>query len=99
MWWTTQTSLQCNSLKSSMERNWNPQRRDGFDLGDNDEENKLEELEVEFKPLTKLMKEVVGDKVEKVIVSDRIVDLPCVLTTSWYVWSVQCGAHRTAAKQ
>ena len=56
--------------------------KDGFDLGDNDEENKLEELKVEFKPLTKLMKEVVGDKVEKVIVSDRIVDLPSVLTTS-----------------
>ena len=34
------------------------------------------------------MKEVLGDKVEKVIVSDRIVDSLCVLTTSEYGWSV-----------
>ena len=61
--------------------------KDGFDLGDDDDENKLEELKAEFKPLMKLMKEALGDKVEKVIVSDRIVDLPWVLTTSEYGWS------------
>merc|ERR1711885_109732 len=33
------------------------------------------------------MKEVLGDKVEKVVISDRIVDSPCVLTTSEYGWS------------
>ena len=33
------------------------------------------------------MKDVLGDKVEMVIVSDRIVDFPCVLTTSEYGWS------------
>ena len=38
-------------------------------------------------PLTKLMKEVPGDKVEKVIVSSRMADSPCVLTTSEYGWS------------
>merc|ERR1711903_283023 len=52
-----------------------------------DEKKKLEELKAEFEPLTKLMKEVLGDKVEKVLVSDRIVDSPCVLTTSEYGWS------------
>merc|ERR1711935_779206 len=54
---------------------------------DEDEKKKLEELKAEFEPLTKLMKEVLGDKVEKCIVSDRIVDSPCVLTTSEYGWS------------
>ena len=48
---------------------------------------KIEELKAEFEPLTKLMKEVLGDKVEKVIVSGRIEDSPCVLTTSEYGWS------------
>merc|ERR1712135_123053 len=45
-----------------------------MDIGDEDEKKKLEELKAEFEPLTKLMKEVLGDKVEKVMVSDRIVD-------------------------
>merc|ERR1712136_527128 len=61
--------------------------KEGLDIGDEDEKKKLEELKAEFEPLTKLMKEVLGDKVEKVIVSDRIVDSPCVLTASEYGWS------------
>merc|ERR1711975_96156 len=59
----------------------------GLELDDEDEKKKLEELKAEFEPLTKLMKEVLGDKVEKVIISSRIVDSPCVLTTSEYGWS------------
>merc|ERR1719253_713612 len=47
----------------------------------------LEEQKAEFEPLTKLMKEVLGDKVEKVIISGRMADSPCVLTTSEYGWS------------
>merc|ERR1739838_1192227 len=35
----------------------------------------------------KLMKEVLGDKVEKVVISSRMADSPCVLTTSEYGWS------------
>merc|ERR1711906_15451 len=61
--------------------------KEGLDIEDEDEKKKLEELKAEFEPLTKLMKEVLGDKVEKVQVSDRIVDSPCVLTTSEYGWS------------
>merc|ERR1712238_186045 len=34
-----------------------------------------------------LMKEVLGDKVEKVVISSRMADSPCVLTTSEYGWS------------
>merc|ERR1712012_1257981 len=60
--------------------------KEGLDIGDEDEKKKLEELKAEFEPLTKWMK-VLGDKVEKVMVSDRIVDSPCVLTTSEYGWS------------
>ena len=50
--------------------------KEGLDLGDEDEKKKLEELKAQLKPLTKLMKEVLVDKVEKVIVGDRIVDSP-----------------------
>merc|ERR1712107_152870 len=61
--------------------------KEGLDLEDEDEKKKMEELKAEFEPLTKLMKEVLGDKVEKVLVSSRMADSPCVLTTSEYGWS------------
>jgi len=61
--------------------------KEGLDIDDDDEKKKLEELKAEFEPLTKLMKEVLGDKTEKVIVSTRLSDSPCVLTTSEYGWS------------
>merc|ERR1712146_120566 len=55
--------------------------KEGLDIADEDEKKKLEEMKAEFEPLTKLMKEVLGDKTEKVVVSDRVVDSPCVLTS------------------
>merc|ERR1712154_182339 len=61
--------------------------KEGLDIDDEDEKKKIEELKAEFEPLTKLMKEVLGDKVEKVMVSSRMADSPCVLTTSEYGWS------------
>merc|ERR1711868_344833 len=61
--------------------------KEGLDLDDEDEKKKMEELKAEFEPLTKLMKEVLGDKVEKVVTSSRMADSPCVLTTSEYGWS------------
>ena len=67
-----------------------------MDLGDEDEKKKLDELKAEFETLKKLMKEVLGDKVEKVIVSDRIVDSPCVLTTSEHGRSAKMERIMTA---
>ena len=40
-----------------------------------------------FEPLCRLMKDILGDKVEKVVVGERIVDSPCVLVTGEYGWS------------
>ena len=65
----------------------NSTTKEGLDIDDEDEKKKIEELKAEFEPLTKLMKEVLGDKVEKVLVSSRMADSPCVLTTSEYGWS------------
>ncbi|CAN6882426.1 unnamed protein product [Brassica oleracea] len=47
-----------------------------------DEKKKKEELKEKFEGLCKVIKDVLGDKVEKVIVSDRVVDSPCCLITA-----------------
>jgi len=52
-----------------------------------DEKKKKEELKAQFENLCKVIKEVLGDKVEKVAISDRIVNSPCVLVTGEYGWS------------
>ena len=67
----------------------NPTTKEGLNLGDQDDKKKHEELKTEFEPQTKLMKHILVDKVERAMVSDRIVDSPCVLTTSEYGWSAK----------
>ena len=52
-----------------------------------DEKKKKEEKKARFEPLCKTVKDILGDKVEKVVVSDRIVDSPCVLVTGKYGWT------------
>merc|ERR1711991_357858 len=52
-----------------------------------EEKKTLEEQKADFEGLSKLIKEVLGDKVEKVIVSNRVQESPCVLVTSEYGWS------------
>jgi len=52
-----------------------------------DEKKKQEEEKAKNENLLKLVKDVLGDKVEKVILSNRIVDSPCVLVTGEYGWS------------
>merc|ERR1712070_631117 len=61
--------------------------KEGLDLDTEDEKKKTEELKAEFEPLCKLIKEVLGDKVEKVIISTRIAESPVVLVTSEHGWS------------
>ncbi|GFR51147.1 hypothetical protein Agub_g13502 [Astrephomene gubernaculifera] len=62
--------------------------KEGLDLEDTEEEKKRkEELASQFEPLCRLMKDILGDKVEKVTVSHRVVDSPCVLVTGEYGWS------------
>ncbi|KAK1417985.1 hypothetical protein QVD17_27121 [Tagetes erecta] len=52
-----------------------------------DEKQKQEALKAKFEGLCKVMKDVLGDKVEKVVVSDRVVDSPCCLVTGEYGWT------------
>ncbi|MCO5580020.1 hypothetical protein L7F22_033886 [Adiantum nelumboides] len=62
--------------------------KEGLTLEDSEEEKKRkEELKSKFEPLCKVIKDILGDKVEKVVVSDRVVDSPCVLVTGEYGWT------------
>jgi molecular chaperone HtpG len=62
--------------------------KEGLNLEDSEEETKRkEELKAKFDPLCSVIKEILGDKVEKVVISTRLVDSPCVLVTSEYGWS------------
>merc|ERR1712159_440602 len=56
--------------------------KEGLDLDTEEEKKKTEELKAEYEPLCKLIKEVLGDKVEKVLIGTRIADSPVVLVTS-----------------
>jgi molecular chaperone HtpG len=62
--------------------------KEGLELEETeDEKKKLEEQKASYEGLCKLIKEILGDKVEKVIVGVRISDSPCVLVTGEFGWS------------
>ena len=62
--------------------------KEGLELEESDEEKKAREEEAKkFEDLCKSIKEILGDKVEKVTVSNRVVGSPCVLVTGQFGWS------------
>eukprot|EP01018_Ginkgo_biloba_P037465 Gb_06255 [translate_table: standard] len=52
-----------------------------------DEKKKKESLKTKFEDLCKVIKDILGDRVEKVVVSERVVDSPCCLVTGEYGWT------------
>jgi len=62
--------------------------KEGLELEEDEEEKKaLEEQKASFEDLLKQVKDVLGDKVEKVVLSNRIINSPCVLVTGQFGWS------------
>uniref|UniRef100_A0A1D1YP49 Heat shock protein 83 n=1 Tax=Anthurium amnicola TaxID=1678845 RepID=A0A1D1YP49_9ARAE len=62
--------------------------KEGLELDEDEEEKKKREEEAkQFDDLCKQIKEILGEKVEKVLVSNRISESPCVLVTGQYGWS------------
>lgn len=62
--------------------------KEGLELEEDEEEKKaIEEQKAAFEDLSKTIKDILGDKVEKVVVSNRIVNSPCVLVTGQFGWS------------
>jgi len=75
-------------LKDYEEKKLVSATKEGLDLELTEEEKKQrEEEKAAYEALTKKIKEVLGDKVEKVTLSDRVVDSPCVLVTGEFGWS------------
>merc|ERR1712045_901761 len=62
--------------------------KEGLDLGlTEDEKKKAEEEKASFSALCKKVKDILGSKVEKVVISDRMVGSPCSLVTGEFGWS------------
>lgn len=62
--------------------------KEGLKINETEDEKKsFEEQKAATEGLCKLIKEVLDDKVEKVVVSNRLEQAPCVLVTGEYGWS------------
>eukprot|EP01012_Entosiphon_sulcatum_P040349 TRINITY_DN53_c0_g1_i1.p1 TRINITY_DN53_c0_g1~~TRINITY_DN53_c0_g1_i1.p1 ORF type:complete len:702 (-),score=217.67 TRINITY_DN53_c0_g1_i1:22-2127(-) len=77
-------------LKDYEEKKFVCVTKEGLKFEETDEEKKKhEEEKAAFENLCKLIKDILGDKVEKVVISNRIVDSPCILVTGEYGWSAR----------
>jgi molecular chaperone HtpG len=62
--------------------------KEGLELPEDEDEKKaFEEKKASYESLCKVMKDILDKKVEKVVVSNRLVDSPCCIVTSQYGWS------------
>merc|ERR1719163_2123190 len=62
--------------------------KEGLELPEDEEEKKKhEDAKAKFEGLCKVMKDILDKKVEKVVVSQRLVNSPCCIVTSQYGWT------------
>jgi len=62
--------------------------KEGLELPEDDDEKEKKESDMKkFEGLCKVMKDILDKKVEKVVVSSRLVSSPCCIVTSQYGWT------------
>ena len=62
--------------------------KEGLEIEKTDEEKEtFEQVKKDYEEVCKRIKEVLGDSVSKVVVSDRMSDSPCCLVTAEYGWT------------
>jgi len=62
--------------------------KEGLELPEDEEEKEKKEADMKkFEGLCKVMKDILDKKVEKVVVSSRLVSSPCCIVTSQYGWT------------
>merc|ERR1719435_631170 len=62
--------------------------KEGLELPEDEEEKKKSEADkAKFEGLCKVMKDILDKKIEKVVVSNRLVASPCCIVTSQYGWT------------
>merc|ERR1712106_1285784 len=62
--------------------------KEGLELPEDEEEKKKMEVDKEkFEPLCKVMKDILDKKVDRVVVSSRLVSSQCCIVTSQYGWT------------
>lgn len=62
--------------------------KEGLELPEDEEEKKqFEEAKAKYEGLCKVVKDILDKKVEKVVLSNRLVNSPCCIVTSQYGWT------------
>merc|ERR1712087_633108 len=69
--------------------------KEGLELPeDEDEKKRREELKTLFEGLCKVILDILDKRVEKVIISSRLVSSPCCIVTSQYGWTANMAAKK-----
>jgi len=77
-----------SKFKEFDEKKLIPVTKEGIELPKSEEEQKKwDETKKQNEELLKIIKDILGDKVEKVVCSDRLVKSPCCLVTGEFGWS------------
>merc|ERR1711881_767240 len=81
MYHSTKSGDEQTSLKEYDGKKLVSVTKEGLKFEESEEEKKA------WEELCKLMKEILGDKVEKVVMSERVTESPCCLVTGEYGWT------------